>query len=148
MVWKVIGECTNCFTSLFRGIALPTPLTLRQVRFDIVQQRFEFAVLLNILDPNREVKPQFLSYVVALDSGRTLTGMIATETATSLTLRKPDNTTEAILRVNIEDIVSTGLSFMPEGLEKQLDTAAMLPPRTGASDLLIWQEIRWSRFCR
>ena len=81
--------------------------------------------MLNILDPNREVKPQFFSYVVALDSGRTVTGMIAAETANSLTLRKSDNTTETILRVNIEEIVSTGLSFMPEGLEKQLDVAAM-----------------------
>ena len=82
-------------------------------------------MLLNILDPNREVKPQFLSYVVQLDSGRTLTGMIAAETANSLTLRKADNTTESVLRINIDELKSTGLSFMPEGLEKQLDPAAM-----------------------
>lgn len=90
-----------------------------------IRDRGTAAVLLNILDPNREVKPQFLNYVVVLDSGRTLTGMIATETANSLTLRKPDNTNETILRVNIEELKSTGLSFMPEGLEKQLDVAAM-----------------------
>jgi putative membrane-bound dehydrogenase-like protein len=90
-----------------------------------IRDRGTAAVLLNILDPNREVKPQFLSYVVELDSGRTLTGMIAAETANSLTLRKPDNTNETILRVNIETLKSTGLSFMPEGLEKQLDVAAM-----------------------
>ena len=81
-----------------------------------IKDRGTAAVMLNILDPNREVKPQFFSYVVALDSGRTVTGMIAAETANSLTLRKSDNTTETILRVNIEEIVSTGLSFMPEGL--------------------------------
>ena len=90
-----------------------------------IRDRGNAAVLLNILDPNREVKPQFLSYVIVLDSGRTLTGMIAAETANSLTLRKPDNTTETILRVNIEEIKETGLSFMPEGLEKTLDTTAM-----------------------
>ena len=90
-----------------------------------IKDRGTAAVMLNILDPNREVKPQFFSYVVALDSGRTVTGMIAAETANSLTLRKSDNATETILRVNIEEIVSTGLSFMPEGLEKQLDVAAM-----------------------
>ncbi|MDB5387902.1 MAG: cytochrome c [Planctomycetaceae bacterium] len=90
-----------------------------------IRDRGTAAVLLNILDPNREVKPQFLSYVVVLDSGRALTGMIATETANSLTIRKPDNTTETILRVNIEELKSTGVSFMPEGLEKQLDQAAM-----------------------
>ncbi len=90
-----------------------------------IRDRGTAAVLLNILDPNREVKPQFLNYVVLLDSGRTLTGMIAAETANSLTLRKADNTNETILRVNIDELKSTGLSFMPEGLEKQLDVAAM-----------------------
>ncbi len=90
-----------------------------------IRDRGTAAVLLNILDPNREVKPQFLSYVVVLDSGRALTGMIAAETANSLTLRKADGTTETTLRVNIEEIKSTGISFMPEGLEQQLDKAAM-----------------------
>jgi putative membrane-bound dehydrogenase-like protein len=90
-----------------------------------VRDRGSAAVLLNILDPNREVKPQFLNYVVALDSGRTLTGMIAAETANSLTLRKSDNTMETILRIEIDELKSTGWSFMPEGLEKQLDPAAM-----------------------
>ncbi len=90
-----------------------------------IRDRGTAAVLLNILDPNREVKPQFLNYVVVLDSGRTLTGMISAETANSLTLRKSDNTNETVLRINIEELKSTGLSFMPEGLEKQLDHAAM-----------------------
>lgn len=90
-----------------------------------IRDRGTAAVMLNILDPNREVKPQFLGYVVVLDSGRTLTGMIAAETANSLTLRKADGTSETTLRVNIEEIKSTGISFMPEGLEQQLDKAAM-----------------------
>jgi putative membrane-bound dehydrogenase-like protein len=83
------------------------------------------AVMLNILDPNREVKPQYLSYVVRLDSGRTVTGMITAETATSLTVRRLDNVSETFLRANVEDLRSTGLSFMPEGLEKQIDHQAM-----------------------
>lgn len=90
-----------------------------------IRDRGTAAVLLNILDPNREVKPQFLSYVVLLDSGRTLTGMIAAENANSLTLRKADGTSETILRVNIDELKSTGLSFMPEGIEKQVDVSAM-----------------------
>lgn len=90
-----------------------------------IKDRGTAAVLLNILDPNREVKPQFLNYVVVLDSGRTLTGMIAAETANSLTFRKADGMSETILRVNIDELKSTGISFMPEGIEKQLDVAAM-----------------------
>jgi putative heme-binding domain-containing protein len=82
-------------------------------------------ILLNILDPNREVKPQFLSYYLVTDAGRTVTGMITAETATSLTIRRADGTTETVLRIHIDELQSTGLSFMPEGLEKQIDVPAM-----------------------
>jgi putative heme-binding domain-containing protein len=83
------------------------------------------AVLLNILDPNRDVKPQYLSYVLVTTDGRILTGMIRAETTNSMTLRKPDGAEETVLRRDIDELRSTGLSFMPEGLEKQLDVAAM-----------------------
>jgi putative heme-binding domain-containing protein len=82
-------------------------------------------VLLNILDPNREVKPQFLSYILTTDSGRQITGMITAETANSITIRRADGTTETVLRVHIDELRSTGLSFMPEGLEKLIDVPAM-----------------------
>jgi putative membrane-bound dehydrogenase-like protein len=82
-------------------------------------------ILLNILDPNREVKPQFLSYVVMTDAGRMVTGMITAETANSLTIRRADGTAETVLRIHIDEMRSTGLSFMPEGLEKQIDVQAM-----------------------
>lgn len=82
-------------------------------------------ILLNVLDPNREVLPKFITYYVQLDSGRTLTGMITAETATSITLRRPDGTSETALRVNIEELRSTGMSFMPEGLEKTINHQEM-----------------------
>ncbi len=69
--------------------------------------------------------PKFITYYVVTDSGRTLTGMILAETATSITIRRPDGTSEAILRVNIEELRSTGMSFMPEGLEKMLNHQEM-----------------------
>jgi putative membrane-bound dehydrogenase-like protein len=83
------------------------------------------AILLNILDPNREVKPQYVTYVLATDSGRTLTGMITAETANGITVRRADGTSETVPRVKIEELRSTGLSFMPEGLEKQIDVQGM-----------------------
>ncbi len=83
------------------------------------------AVLLNVLDPNREVKPKFLSYVLATNSGQIVTGMITAETANSITLRRTDGTTATVLRVDIEELNSTGLSFMPEGLEKQVTIPMM-----------------------
>ena len=83
------------------------------------------AVLLNVLDPNREVKPQFLSYVVLTEDGLTVTGMIASENANSITFRRPDGKTVVVPRAEIEELRGTGLSFMPEGLEKQVTVQQM-----------------------
>jgi hypothetical protein len=51
--------------------------------------------------------------------------MITVETPNSLTIRQPDGGQETILRLDIEELRSTGLSYMPEGLEKQIDVPAM-----------------------
>jgi putative membrane-bound dehydrogenase-like protein len=83
------------------------------------------AIMLNILDPNREVKPQFQSYVIQTEDGRLTTGMIEEESANSLTIRRPDGTKIIITRAQIETLQSTGISFMPEGLEKEVDLQAM-----------------------
>jgi putative membrane-bound dehydrogenase-like protein len=83
------------------------------------------AILLNVLDPNREVNPQYLNYAVLTADGRQLTGLIAAETATSITLRRADNATDTVLRIDIEQLKSTGMSLMPEGLEKQIDQQSM-----------------------
>ncbi|MCP4511329.1 MAG: c-type cytochrome [Fuerstiella sp.] len=90
-----------------------------------IRQRGLPSVLLNILDPNREVKPKFLSYVVATTDGRVQAGMITAETANSITLRRADGTSNDVLRINIEEMSSTGLSFMPEGLEKTVTVKDM-----------------------
>ena len=84
-----------------------------------------FIFRLNVLDPNREVKPRFLSYVTATTEGRIVTGMITAETANSITLQRTDGTVATVLRVDIEELNSTGLSFMPEGLEKQVTVQMM-----------------------
>lgn len=83
------------------------------------------SVLLNILDPNREVKPQYLTYSVELKSGRLITGMIIQESANGITIRKSDGTNEILSRTDVEQMRSSGLSFMPEGLEKLIDRNSM-----------------------
>jgi putative heme-binding domain-containing protein len=90
-----------------------------------IQNRGAETILVNVIDPNREVNPQYVNYVVALQDGKTLTGMIAAETATSVTLKRQENATDTVLRVNIDEMRSTGLSIMPEGMEKDIDQQAM-----------------------
>jgi len=83
------------------------------------------AILQNVLDPNAEVNPQFVNYLCELDNGRTITGVIVAETATSLTFGRGENQSDVVLRSKIESLQSTGLSLMPEGLEKDIDVNAM-----------------------
>jgi putative heme-binding domain-containing protein len=83
------------------------------------------AILVNVLDPNREVNPQFVNYTLVAKDGRTVTGIIAAETANSVTLRRADDATDTIERREIDELRASGLSLMPEGLEKQIDQAAM-----------------------
>jgi putative heme-binding domain-containing protein len=80
---------------------------------------------LNVLDPNREVNPQYVNYLLVTTSGRSITGLIAAETGTSVTLKRQENASDTVLRANIEELKSTGQSIMPEGLEKQLDQQAL-----------------------
>ena len=82
-------------------------------------------LLLNVLDPNRNVKPKFLSYVVQTRDGRVLSGLVRGESANTITVRQPDGKEITVQRVEIEAMRGTRLSFMPEGLEKQFDFQAM-----------------------
>ncbi|MEX2176210.1 MAG: PVC-type heme-binding CxxCH protein [Pirellulaceae bacterium] len=83
------------------------------------------AVLVNVLDPNREVNPQFLNYGVLLTDGRNMSGMITAETATSVTLKRAENLSDTVLRIDIDRLKSTGQSLMPEGMEREIDPQAM-----------------------
>jgi putative heme-binding domain-containing protein len=112
------AECSACHRLEGVGTAVGADLSA-------IRDRGLEAVLLNILDPNREVKPQYLSYVLVTDTGRTITGMITAETANSVTLRRLDGTGETVARSNIEELRSSGMSFMPEGLEKRIDVRGM-----------------------
>jgi putative membrane-bound dehydrogenase-like protein len=77
-------------------------------------------LLSDILDPSREVDPRYITYLVTTKAGRTFSGMIAAETASSLTLRRAEKAEDTILRSQIDEIQATPKSVMPEGLEMQL----------------------------
>jgi putative membrane-bound dehydrogenase-like protein len=77
-------------------------------------------LLVDILDPSREVDPRYIVYEVTTRAGRSFSGMIAAETAASVTLRRAEKAEDTILRSQIDEIRATTKSLMPEELEKQL----------------------------
>ncbi|MFZ9745449.1 MAG: PVC-type heme-binding CxxCH protein [Opitutaceae bacterium] len=73
-------------------------------------------LLTHIVDPNRQVEPNYWQWNLTTRKGETLVGVIISETSASLTLRNQGGDTE----VRLADIASrenTRRSLMPEGLE-------------------------------
>jgi putative membrane-bound dehydrogenase-like protein len=77
-------------------------------------------LLQDILDPSREVDSRYLNYQITTKKGQVFSGLIAADTASSVTLRRGEKAEDTILRDQIEEIQATGKSLMPEGLETQL----------------------------
>jgi putative heme-binding domain-containing protein len=94
-----------------------------------VRQWLPEQILVNVLDPNREVAPNFVTYAIEQKDGGSLVGLISDETPTSVTLKTPDNVAHVLLRPNLISVTNLGVSLMPEGLE------AVIPPEAMA-DLL------------
>ncbi len=90
-----------------------------------VQNRSPEQLLLQILDPNREVKPQYLNYQAVTEDGRIKSGIIVAESESNITLRRPEGAADVIARKSIESLVSSGLSLMPEGLEQHINLQQM-----------------------
>ena len=83
------------------------------------------SMLVAILDPNRAVEDKFRDYVALTIDGRQFTGMITSETGTSITLTGADAKEQTILRADLDELRSTGRSLMPEGMEKDLSPQDM-----------------------
>ncbi len=111
-------ECSTCH--LLEGVGYDLGLPL-----NTIQNKGPEAILQAVLDPNRDVLPQYLNYVVVTDDGLSVTGMIDSETATSINLRRAEGESDTVLRTNIDEMVNTGISIMPEGLEEQVDRKEM-----------------------
>ena len=82
-------------------------------------------VLINILDPNREVAPNFVGYTIETKDGRTIDGIITSENVASVTLKRAEGVTEIVLRREIAQLSAFGLSLMPEGLEAAISVEQM-----------------------
>jgi putative membrane-bound dehydrogenase-like protein len=83
------------------------------------------SLLKNILDPNRFVEPQYLSYVVTDQRGGLYTGILSEETSTSITLVEGQDLSNTLQRKDIKEIRATGNSLMPEGLEESISKQEM-----------------------
>ena len=82
-------------------------------------------LLVDILDPNRSVQSNFVNYRLDALDGSVLTGILARESAWSVTLRRGEGIEDVVARSDIGSLTSMGLSLMPEGLEDEIEPAEM-----------------------
>ena len=81
--------------------------------------------LVSILDPNRAIDNNYFSFNIVDVDGLVHTGVISSETATSVTLKQPEGKQVTILRSDIDELKSNGVSLMPVGLEQKLTVEEM-----------------------
>ena len=106
-------ECAQCHRLDQEGVAVGPDL------FGVRNQAKE-AILLHVLVPDHEITPGFTAYTVATGDGRILTGLIASETDSSIVLRQPLGKEDVVLRSDIDELSASKQSLMPQGVEKTI----------------------------
>jgi putative heme-binding domain-containing protein len=83
------------------------------------------AILSDILDPNKNLEPDYIVLAAATRRGQVYSGLLAEETATTVKLRRAEGVEDTLLRSEIDELRSTGQSLMPEGLEQNINPQEM-----------------------
>ncbi len=115
-------RCTTCHAFRGEGAALGPDLG------SVVANGLD-KLLVSILDPDREVAPNFAAWTVETKEGVSVTGLLARESDSAVTLKIAGGAEEVFPRARLARLVPTGRSLMPEGLESGLtteDIAALL----------------------
>ncbi len=82
-------------------------------------------LLLSVLDPNRAVDSNYFQYSLVRSDGEVITGIIASETPGAITIREAGGKETTLLRGQVEEIVSSGQSYMPANWQAELDPQEM-----------------------
>lgn len=111
-------HCANCHAVAGIGV---------QVGPDVSDTRTKTPEMLltDVLNPNAAIDGNFVSYTVTTKDGKTFVGVIASESAAGITLRREQNQSDTVLRADIDEVKSSGQSLMPEGLEQNVSVQEM-----------------------
>jgi putative membrane-bound dehydrogenase-like protein len=85
-----------------------------------IGQQARETLLVQILDPSRQVLPDFVAYNATTSGGETYTGFIAGESATTVTLRRANEPDITLPRAELKEFSTSGKSLMPDGLEAEM----------------------------
>ena len=118
-------RCVSCHR--LGGVGLNIGPDLKSIRANGPEK-----LLVSLIDPNREVAPEYLMQkVYSARQDETILGTIKFMSDVGILMRLPDGSDHQLVRSSGDKIESTGLSFMPTGLESGLSLVQM-------ADLLEW----------
>jgi putative heme-binding domain-containing protein len=83
------------------------------------------ALLSDILDPNRMFEARWSGYQIETKDGRTLAGLIQSETTDAIVLAMPGGAKETLSRSAIKGMKSLDRTLMPDGLEAAITKEQM-----------------------
>jgi putative membrane-bound dehydrogenase-like protein len=113
-----LDNCSQCHQVMGLGTAVGADLKG-------VKDRQPEAIMIEVLMPSRAITAGFENYVIETVEGELVTGVVAAETATSVTLRRAKGEETVLLRASIDTMYATKLSIMPEELEKSINHQQM-----------------------
>jgi putative membrane-bound dehydrogenase-like protein len=115
---QYMARCVACHRAGTMGLQVGPDLIT-------VKTKGREALLTAILEPHKEVASQFIAYTVTTKDGQTLSGIITSDNASSMTLKMMGGMEKTLQRSEIKGSSSTGQSLMPEGLETGMSVADM-----------------------
>jgi hypothetical protein len=107
------NQCLKCHTHTGEGTQIGPDLTG-------MAAHPKEELLIHIMDPSRSVEGNFRLYTVTLLDGKVYTGMLASETRTTIEMVDAEAKRFTLQRDTIEQINGSTKSLMPDGFEKQL----------------------------
>jgi putative membrane-bound dehydrogenase-like protein len=122
-------RCASCHRAAGQGFELGPDLVT-------VKTAGRERLLTSILDPNKEIAPQYLAFNIETRDGESFTGVVTRDDASGVTLRQAFGREDNLPRAQIKSMRSPGQSLMPEGLE------AGLTPQQMADLLTFIEELR------
>ena len=104
-------QCVKCHKISGQGFEVGPDLSVTKTRADET-------LISDVMDPSSVLTVGYRNYNVLTADGRIFNGVLTAETATSVTLRKEEGVEQTILRKDIDEMMASPISMMPEDLEK------------------------------
>jgi putative membrane-bound dehydrogenase-like protein len=112
---KIFEErCATCHRLQGKGYAVGPDL-------ESVRGNGREYLLVNLLDPNREVNSRYVMYAAEMRGGETTSGILVRETDAQITLRMANAEEWTIKRSDLKALKASPQSLMPIGLEEGLN---------------------------